>query len=90
MNALPPVDLSMSRAEERAFKRGFDAGLEHQKKAAPAPKAKQYRDEAVVARALGANLAAEVRALLGEYARDGKLSIARITSVSEAARLVTP
>lgn len=32
------------RLAEEAFKRGFDAGVEHQKKAAPSPKAKQYRD----------------------------------------------
>lgn len=42
------IDLNDSMAalarEEAAFKRGFDAGVAHQKKAGPSPRAKQYRD----------------------------------------------
>lgn len=68
----------MTRGEEQAFKRGYDKGRADQKKADPPPKAKQYRDE------LDA-LALEVRELLSEYARDGKLSIVRITAISTAA-----
>lgn len=55
---------ALTRAEEIAFGHGFDAGIAHQKKAAPSPKAKQYRDEAIAARADLANLRARVNAVV--------------------------
>lgn len=35
--------MERTRLAELKFKEGFDAGIEHQRKAAPTPKAKQYR-----------------------------------------------
>ncbi len=38
------IEGAIKRGVEEAFKRGFDAGVAHQKKADPPPKAKQLRD----------------------------------------------
>lgn len=51
MTAPPLTDASMSRAEERAFQRGFDAGIEYQKKAEPPLKAREYRAQLMSERA---------------------------------------
>ena len=44
------LDATIDRALEKAFKAGFDAGVEHQKKAAPPPKARELAKQLEAAR----------------------------------------
>lgn len=47
---LPKTASELERELELAFKRGFDAGIEHQKKAAPPPKARELAKQLEAAR----------------------------------------
>lgn len=44
------LDATIDRALEKAYKLGFDAGVEHQKKAAPPPKARELAKQLEAAR----------------------------------------
>lgn len=75
------------RERELEYKRGFDAGITYQKQADPPPKAKQYRAEAIEARAALINLIAQVGAVVGKLARadgEGHLPCDREAAVVDA------
>ena len=48
------LDASIERAIEQAYKLGFDAGIEHQRKASPPPKARELAKQLDAARDAGA------------------------------------
>lgn len=96
---IPKVDEAITRGLEQAYKCGFDAGIEHQRKAAPPPKARELAKQLDAARdaaaeALDAALLAfgqvqeQLAAVTAE--RDALRALVEPSPLVDAVKAVTP
>lgn len=77
---------TLRRALEESYKRGHDAGVAHQRGAKPPLKAREYRDQAVEARAELANLRARVGVAVTTLLSSVSLHDERLRFIIDGAR----